>query len=46
MALVDKGKLSDVIYLDLSEASDVVPHHILIAKLEGCGFQQVDGEIN
>ncbi|XP_046765722.1 uncharacterized protein LOC124417659 [Gallus gallus] len=40
MALVDKGKLSDIIYLDLSEASDVVPHHILIAKLEGCGFQQ------
>ena len=46
MALVDKGKLSDVIYLDLSEASDVVPHHILIAKLEGCVFQQVNGEIN
>ena len=38
MALVDGGRVVDIIYLDFYRAFDMVPQHILLSNLEKSGF--------
>ena len=39
-ALVDKGRVPDIVYLDLCKAFDTVPYDVLVSKTEGHGFDR------